>query len=375
MQIKRLGISTKFVTSIAAIYSILIIILAVSFHYIIKTNSGISRELILKNNEIMLMAKSEIIVKTLDLNKETIKDTYKLYEYLKTYCAADNDILYVIIYSRTQDDNFFKVKKKIPLNTSLKISLKKNSVVQEKKDTNFIREGMYDPVIDPVIYSSNGIYYQNIYYPFTINSQNLILQFIMSSSRAYTALEEYSHIFERVKTRVLIISGILVVLVIIITFLYSYNFTLLIKSLSKHLGKAAEGKDIKLNVTEDNGLNELAITFNNVVSGLKELKKKDKIISELENKDSFSDLFKYGVNLLKENNLDDSIAIFRSLTILKPEGFGGYFNLGVAYVKKKDYDTAVSMFRKALSIKPEHELTASYIDKVNKLRIYNGSSS
>ena len=150
--------------------------------------------------------------------------------------------------------------------------------------------------------------------------------------------------------------------------MYSYNFSLLIKNLAAHMKKAATGEEISLDTIDNDELNELAISFNDIVSGLKELKEKDKIITELEKNHSFDDLFKFGVNLLKENELDNSIALFKTLTILKPEGFGGYFNLGVAYAKKKDYHTSLEMFGKALNSNSDHELTQKYIDRINRLK-------
>ena len=143
---------------------------------------------------------------------------------------------------------------------------------------------------------------------------------------------------------------------------------MLITSLSGHMKKAAQGSlDISLNPVEDDDLNELAHSFNSIVSELKELNKKDKIIKQLE-RDSSGDLFNLGVNLLKEKNYNDAIAIFKALTIIKPNAFGSFFNLGVAYAKKKEYGFSFDMFERALNSNPGHELTLNYIEKVKRLQ-------
>jgi len=136
--------------------------------------------------------------------------------------------------------------------------------------------------------------------------------------------------------------------------------------------KAAEGElDISLKQTNDSDLNELALSFNTIVSELKGLKEKESLIKDMEQKDTLNDLFKYGVNMLKENKFDDSIHVFKTLSMLKPDGFGSYFNLGVAFARKKEYDNSLNMFRKALDSNPDHNLTTSYIEKVKRLQDIN----
>ncbi len=72
---------------------------------------------------------------------------------------------------------------------------------------------------------------------------------------------------------------------------------MLIKNLSGHLKKAAEGSlNSGINPGRDDDINELAYSFNSIVSELK-LKK-----------DSSGDLFKTGVDLLKKENFTISIS-------------------------------------------------------------------
>lgn len=364
MLTKRFGISSKFILAIAAIYSLLIILLSVSFHLILKENSILLRDILLANNKDLINIKSKAVIdKILDQKYKKIKE---LYEDLEKYCKQDSDILSVIIYTSTSDDNYFKVLNKITLNGPV-IDLKKNKTVKENKEMNYLRKAMFGSIADPNIYLTNGFYYQIVYQPYKFEKKNLVIQFLISSSKINTALEQYDKSLYEIKKKIIILTGILILSVFVITFMMSYNFSILVKNLTQRLSQAAQGDEITLNEEADSELSELAISFNKVATGLKELKEKDKIIKELQGNNSFGDLFKYGVDLLKNSNIDDAVAIFKTLTIMKPDSFGSYFNLGIAYAKKKDYKNSLNMFERALQANPKHEVTRQYIDKVKRL--------
>ena len=224
-------------------------------------------------------------------------------------------------------------------------------------------------IIDPNIYSSNGKYWQNVYLPFKIKGKTYIIEFTISTSDTFSTINKYYEASQKTKQYMLIIPTIMIIVVFILTFLFTHNVSLFLKNLSKYMNKASSGDmDVNLNPIIDDDFSELALSFNSLLDKLKESKEKDKIIHELENNDPLSDFFKNGVNLLKENRIDDAISFFHSLSILKPDGFANYFNLGVAFAKKKDYENSLKMFNKALLIYPDHELTQNYITKVQRLQ-------
>ena len=375
MKNKGLGLSAKFLSAITAVYAVLIIILSFSFHYILKTNSEILKEILLTNNEYLLLKKSGMIIQ--QLGKDEIKEMQKLADNIREYCRDDEDFLWVLIFNKTYDENYFKVKSKIPMNPLMKIDIRKNWTVKEEKKTNYMQKALTGRVIDPIIYSSKGIYWQSIYYPFKIKDTTYVIEFFISSLRVSTALNEYTEVINRTKMNILYVTTIVTALVIIITLLFTHNFTRIIKNLSEYMRKAAAGEfNVSLNESADTDLNELALSFNTIVSELKGLKEKENLVRDMENKDSLNDLFKFGVNMLKENRFDDSINIFKTLTMLKPDGFGSYFNLGVAYAKKREYGSSLAMFNMALESNPNHEHTINYIGKVRKLqKLHEGNSS
>jgi tetratricopeptide (TPR) repeat protein len=84
-------------------------------------------------------------------------------------------------------------------------------------------------------------------------------------------------------------------------------------------------------------------------------------------KEPLGEMFRKGVEFMKENNLEDAVSIFRSIVLMKPEGHGSYFNLGVAYARLKNYRLSLEMFGKAREIKPDYELTLKYMEKVQKM--------
>ncbi len=370
MKEKRLGVSVKFVSIIAVIYSALIIILSFSFNTILKTNSDILKEVLLTNNEYLLMERAEMIIEK--LKNEEIKNLKSLSKLLYKYCNGDDNFLYAMVFSKTTDDDFFKVRRKIRLNPHIKLKIKRNSIVQEKKDINYLRVGLLEKTVDPKIYSSKGLFWQCIYYPYNIGKYQFVIEFLISSSKISTALNEYSVVINKTKKNIIFITGIVILAVVVITLLFIYNFNRIIKNLTKYMRRAAEGEmDISLKQTNDNDLNELALSFNTIVSELKGLREKESLVKDMEEKDTLNDLFKFGVNMLKENKFDDSISIFKTLTMLKPDGFGSYFNLGVAFAKKREFDNSISMFQKALDSNPNHELTNNYINKVKRLQGLN----
>jgi tetratricopeptide (TPR) repeat protein len=350
---RKSKVSTRFVIITSVIYSFIIILIVFSFWYILNINTNILRETVIKNNDVYQLKKIILIVDR--LKEKKIKKLKELSEELKKQCSKDPEFLYIIIFSTTPDENYFQIQKKIQLNPSLTIIPDKDKVVQEKKETNYIKTAATGPVIDPAVYFSNNYYYKTVYHPFLIKKSNYIIEFIISSTEVINVLDDYSGKINNLKKYSIIISACAVIIIIIAALLFFYSFSLLIKNLSGHLKKAAEGSEIKLDPTEDDDLNDLTHSFSSAVSRIRQ------------KKDIPADLFKSGVALLKEGNYDEAVAIFKTLTIINPGSFGSYFNLGVAFAKKQQYEISLEMFENALNSNSGHELTLDYIAKVKRI--------
>ncbi len=358
---RRSRVSTRFVLSISLIYSFIIVLIMFSFLYILKINSNLLRETVIKNNDLFIYNKVDLLINR--ISEKNVQNTHELLLELKKYGEKDNEILYILLFSKTNDDDFFRLINKLDLNKSVKIKTRTNKIIREKKTNNYLKKGLFEPVIDPQIYTINNIYYKTVYYPFNIKNSNIVIKFLISSSEVITTLEQYSQKINRIKKYSVIIAIGTVITVIITTLLFIYNFTLLIKNISRNIKKATDGSFKTAFNSADDDLNELANSFNSIVSELKE------------RKESYGDLFKLGVDLLKEKKYNDAISVFKTITIMKPDTFGSYFNLGVAYAKQKKYKVSVEMFTKALNINPGHNLTQDYITKVKQMYEYNENNS
>ncbi len=368
------GISTRFIVSITGIILVFILLLAFSFQYVLRKNSNVIREVLLNNNELVLLEKVQLLVNS--LAEERIRDIAKLSLRIKEQCADRSAFLYVIIYSKTADENYFRVQEKIQLNKSITLDIETNSIVKGDREENFIKRGLLQAIVEPKIYSQNNIEWQNVFHPFKISKKNYVLEFLMSATHSSRALQEYSEFLERIKKYLIAGTALAVVILLVISLLFIQNFTLLIKNISRSLKRAASGElDVNLNPHSDEELSELALSFNSLIEEIKDLKEKEKIIQDLENRDTLGDIFKYGVSLLKEGHLDDAIIIFNSLILLRPESFGSFFNLGVAYAKKENYTASYTMFWKALQFNPGNELTLKYIKKIERLQKSHEKSS
>ncbi len=281
---------------------------------------------------------------------------------LGIFCSEEKGFYYILLFSKTSDENYFRLRGKVPLKKDFRLQIEIGSVVKEEKSKNYLKEAQLSGIVEPEIYSNKGLYWQNVYFPFKVKRKTYIIQFIVSASKTEYLLSIYNRSNNNAKWIIIIVSIVMIIAAVIATIIFMHNYSLLIKNLSQYIEKAAKGDlNVSIKTINDDELNKLANSFNSLIHELK-----DKSSSE-----PLSSIFATAVKCLKENNLDDAISLFKTITILRPEGFGSYFNLGVAFAKKKDYRQSLDMFNKALEINPQHELTGKYIRKVEKMRAIN----
>ncbi len=282
----------------------------------------------------------------------------------------DSKLLAVIIFSRTEDENFFKVQEIIYTDKAFKLPYIKNSSINLSTGKNYIKSGLSEVSADPKIYRENNFFWQNVFFPLNVKERTFSV--LLSVNSAYlenpvSVIAQDDLIFRKY---IFISISSFIILTVFISLLYMHNLTLFINSLAHVVKKAVSGESkFKLNAEIDNDFKDLAYSFNNLIS---EMKQKDKKISELSEKDYLDDIFKRGVQMLKDDQLHEAESIFYTLSYLKPEGFGSYFNLGVINAKRKNYSLSLEMFMKAKAANPEHELTNMYILKV-KSKIGNNA--
>jgi hypothetical protein len=352
-------ISRAFITSTAVIFALLIITAAISFNYYMRKHSELLHDIIIDINSGMLLEKIDVVMDRLRQDEtEVVADIKKM---LADYCTEERGFLCVIIYTKTSDDNYFKVADIVKSSRNIVLDLDKKSQVKELKEENYLKMALHRSIVEPKFYSQNGISWENVYSPFKTDDRTLVLQFLMSADRATSALDMFANSCRESRIVFSAVSGVLAVAVAIISLLFSHNFTLLIKNLSAYMNKAASGDlQVNLKTTDDQSLNELAQSFNSLIDELK-----DK--SDRPSADPYGDMFREGVSRLKDEKIHEAMAIFTTLSIMRPEGFGSFFNLGVAQAKLKNYPLSLKMFTRARELNPGHELTDRYIDKVERL--------
>lgn len=372
---KRSVISRRFIIAISIIYSALIITTSVSFHVVMSRNAGMLRDSLVSNNRDLFLGKIDGLAERLKLRNVTTIDAIK--NELRDYNTSTGDILGAIIFTKTEDENYFRITDTLFFHDDLKLELTRSEVVREQKDINYLKTGILHSAVDPDIYSQNGFFWQNVYYPYEIKNKKSVIQFLVSAARSQAAIDTYYASARSMRIFNIIFTIALVMAVIVLSVILLQNYSLLISNLSSFMKKAADGDlDVSLNQTEDDELNQLALSFNTLIDELKdktvrsaqETPQQETEQTPAEETDGMGAIFTTGVSLLKENRLEEAIAIFLTLTIMKPNGFGSFFNLGVAYAKKREYDRAIHMFEEAGRINPSFEVTAQYIEKVRKLQ-------
>jgi len=370
----RAGISKRFDIVIASIVSALVLLIALAFNQMLRENQSVITKTIISGRDLLLLGRAETIVRALE--RRGAAKTSGLTAELKSLCSAQTDCLGAVVFSRTADENYFRAAETIGLNRALDTGISRNAVLREDRETGYLKKGLFETVVDPLVRASGGVYWQNVYAPFTLGKRELVLQFSFSATALQTALDGYSAGIARMKKIVALLAFALVLAVFGASYIFMHNFTLLIEGLASSMKKASAGEfDVNLNESADGELYELATSFNTLLGELKELKsrekifeEKEKILADLENKDTLGDIFKFGVTLLKENRLEDAAALFTTLTFLKPEGFGSYFNLGVIHARCRNYEKSMDMFERALRANPGSDLTKQYIEKIRKLK-------
>lgn len=373
---KRPIISRRFIITISVIYSLLIIATAAAFHITAHKNAAILRDALATLGQDLLLSRVEGHVN--HLRSVTASTLGEIREALRSNPAAHADLHAVILFTKTADENYFRIADTLVFNRDLKLELTRSAVVREKKEISYLKRGLLQRAVDPDIYSQGPYSWQNVFYPYEIGKKKAVLQFMASAARTREIIENYGEGSEKTRRFMAIFTVFLVFAVILLSVLFVQNYSLLIRNLSRYMKKAADGDlDVSLHPAEDVELNQLALSFNTLIEELKDKTARGQEATaqagpspaqETPEPEGHGTIFSTGVALLKENRLDEAIAIFTTMTIIKPNGFGSYFNLGVARAKKREYDAALAMFEKAREINPSYEVTASYIDKIKRLR-------
>ncbi len=364
MQFLKPGLSRKFILPVAAVFLFLIALMAFSFRYMAAETSELLRTILMKGEDEVALERTAMVMERLKGGR--FRHVPDVIDGLRRAASADASLLHVLVFSRTADDEYHRIIEKIRLNAAFEVDAEVKSEVALERNNRYLKRGVYVPVADPWIHASGAFTWRNVYHPFNFGRKNLVVCFMVSAGRTSAALAEYDESMGRIRRNALIINSAAALAVLAALALFTQNFRFFLSKLSAHIARASRG-DLAVNISAPEGdeLQELASSFNSLVEEMRVLKKREKQYAD---KDPLDELFKSGVEVLKEGRLDDAVTLFRALGFLRPESFGSYFNLGVAYVKMRRYGDSLEMFNKALAVNPGHALAREYAEKVSLMK-------
>lgn len=354
-------ISRRFIIGVSITYSALILVTAGSFFIATRIMGETLRDAIEMNKKELLLGKTELLIDRLRAKALTSPQTF--IDAIMEDSAGIDDILAAVLFTRTEDENYYRVGAIGVFTEGFSLPIRVSEVVRPGKEVNYVKTGSIQPVVDPEIHVRDAFAWQNAYAPIKMERRNAVLQIYYSASRTQMLLEEYRSAMRLPRGIMLGFTIFCIAAVGIITAVFMYNYSYLIRNLSAYMKKAAEGDlDVSLRKTDDRELNLLAESFNTLIDELRDRSEKTS-----EEAKGMAPIFAAGVSLLKDNRLDEAIAVFRALTILNRNSFGSYFNLGVAYAKKREYQSAIEMFQTAERLNPGFEMSSRYIEKIRDL--------
>ena len=357
------GMSTRYPVIIILVILAATFINALLLNHVINSNNHDFRVLVQQKQKEYLSRKADWV----RIEVDTPKSISELSRSLRNSRMFEIEKpVGVYIFSRTSDDRYFRLQDIVISNPLLSKVLKKGTTLKDSRSVDHMRRGLTEVSVDVMIRSQKQHYWQNVYFPMQAGKRNFV---VMMQSPAYNAvniLEQFQSAAHQMKVHILVITSISLVVVIFLVLLFTHNMSMVVHNLSGSMRRAAEGDlTISLNPTADSDFSELATSFNTLIE---ELRSKERDIEELNQKDNVNDIFKLAVSRLKENNIEEAITLFKTVTILKPDSFGSFFNLGVSYARLGSYESSIDMFSRALDINSGHELAMSYIEKVKNIR-------
>ncbi len=352
----------------ASIYSLLIILFAAGFYAIIRSHTGDVTAMVLDSDR----AIAEALVRSVSFPQKSDmrgKDTGPagLRPAIVQAMQAYPLLLGAVIYSPTEDENYFEVRDIVSSATIKNLPLEKHTIVKESKGMNYLRKALVSLTVDSVLYKDDktAVTWQNAYVPTNPGKKgNHVVQYFISAEKTRRTVAAYENSLTLYAACVFGLAAVMMIAVLVLTMVQAHNFTLLIHNLSSYMSKAARGDlEVNLNSDSDVELSELALSFNSLIDELK-----DKSHRLAQEPTQLKDIFSIGVTMLKDNRLDEAVGVFNGLLSVNPDKFGTCFNLGVAYAKKGENAKSLEMFQKAYEIDPSFEKTAAYIEKI-KIRL------
>jgi len=370
MRYSKTGFSKKFILAVSIIYASLIIVTALILNWALKSTVQNASEILLKDNT---KGYSQIISIISDEAKN-IKDTALLKNYLREKSSQIKGITGINLYHRTDDECFFHVIDIVINNSSYVPEISAGQTVKPEQGLNIMKESLTKIISDSRVYTDGILRWQYIYAPLNMDKKLVLSQWLVSVSETEGKIFTLTKNYKAQKIIIFILSLIISAGVVGTTWLFYQNYSHILRGIASHLDKTAGGNyNIRIGLSDDEELNRIAASFNALVEDIRDWKIRADDIKEtmLEINSRCDKLFKEGVAALKNNNPEDAIVSFKTVTLLRPESYSSFFNMGVALAQLKKYQEAINMFAMSLEIKPDHEQSKIYMNRIESILTKN----
>ncbi len=370
----------RFVIIIALIYSLSIIIYALSFTFLYERDISYLKRSLARMEERGMLDSARLLHEI--FNKNRSGGIEELSSRLRERVGRESDALGCVIFQKTGDENYFLVRNIIRFDSSFDPGIREGTRVMGSRQSKYLKKGRLAPLVEEETYGQGSKQWKSVYFPVRLESgRSLVVSCSHRMDLLHARLQAFSKRSMPGRIFLVALSVVLAVVVVLVTLLLYQNYNLLIRRLTRSMQKAAGGDlDVHLKPTDDTSMKELAESFNSLIEEMRVLQKpapqpepkpKPKPRPKPKPKpapDPLADIFRRAVSELKEGNMEEARSLFTALVTLKPNSFGANFNLGVIHARSRNYDMALLYLNTARELNPEHATTAEYIEKVRKLR-------
>ncbi len=365
---KKFHFTAKFAASVAVLFSAFIIIQALVFNYTIEKNSEILSSQVIEAAEQVMTAKAAAIGEAAAVEMPGKKFSRTLTEKkLRNAAMHCEDVLGIILFSPTADENFFRPLAVIQTDSRFSADIDMKKPVQAAGGKELLKKALLGPAAEDNICYCRDIPCRNIYVPVKTGRKTFAAQIVFEAGRNEKITDSFNSVVSQSMKIMLISSGMLAVIIIILTVLFTQRHSVLVNQLSRYMKQAAEG-DLELTIKQpgDRELDCLADSFNTLMEEMRQMRQLPSEKGEAAGNVN-SRFFKYGTALLRQGKAAQALSVFEFLETEDPSSFASFFNAGVILAKMKRYQEALEHLEKACAINPAFELTVVYTDRIKKI--------
>jgi hypothetical protein len=226
MHMLRKGMSRNLFIGISGVFFLLVVLMSLSFHYMIARNSAFLQSLVLKTGEEYAASRALLIIER--AGGRRYRNPEHLVAELRRHALFDASILGIVIFGRTADENYFRLLSKNSLNAAFTIEPEVGSVVTLESSNEYLQKGLFNLAVDPAIHHNGPFVWRNVYHPFRFERRNLVICFMVSSAGGLAVLDEYESSIEKLKKFVVVVHSAAALAVLAMLALFLHNYRLLL---------------------------------------------------------------------------------------------------------------------------------------------------